>query len=193
MNTPSTMPARTRSQTRFQRDVTAQHTISADPTEAASTLVRTRNRQVPVQLEASVRDHTQLCSVSVDELLTLSPRRKRKRPSAEPFHKSIKKQKRIATASSIRKPPQVDLSSVFVPEFSAPCEGWQPPIAIGASLGVNLSRLELAKREVAQMEAVLERTRKEFPGGIDAIEKRIEELKTARDQIPQTTEFVTPV
>ena len=70
---------------------------------------------------------------------------------------------------------------------------WEPPQVIGQSLGNNLSRRELAERKVIQMEAILERVRRDTPAGAGPFEERLEELKCQRDAMPNARRYTTPM
>ncbi|CAM1509974.1 Fc.00g003090.m01.CDS01 [Cosmosporella sp. VM-42] len=71
---------------------------------------------------------------------------------------------------------------------------WTPPLAVGASLGENLSRLEQAERLVLQWEAILENARKTQPSSdLSSFERRVEKVRRERDAIEETEENLIPV
>ena len=70
---------------------------------------------------------------------------------------------------------------------------WKPPLAVGASLGDNLSRLEKAERLVLQWEAILENARKTQPrADLSSFERQVEKVKRERDRLEETEENLTP-
>lgn len=70
---------------------------------------------------------------------------------------------------------------------------WTPPLAIGASLGPNLSRLEKAERLVLQWEAILENARQTQPGvDLSSLQTQLEKVTRERDEMEDTEENLIP-
>ncbi|KAH7153206.1 hypothetical protein EDB81DRAFT_931694 [Dactylonectria macrodidyma] len=71
---------------------------------------------------------------------------------------------------------------------------WKPPLAVGASLGEGLSRLEEADRLVAQWEAILENSREMQPtADLSPFERQLEKVKRERDEMEVCEENLEPV
>ncbi|KAF7548357.1 hypothetical protein G7046_g8706 [Stylonectria norvegica] len=71
---------------------------------------------------------------------------------------------------------------------------WEPPLAVGAHLGDNLSRLEEADRLVLQWEAILENSRKTQPSAdLSSFERQLEKVTRERDQMEETEENIIPI
>lgn len=111
---------------------------------------------------------------------------------------SATKRKRTASAES----SDLSQSPETSPDFTAPApkrtrpipSDWEPPLAIGASLGTGLSRLEEADRRVAQWEAILKHARETQPGtNLSGLERRVEEVRRERDGLDETDENTVPV
>ncbi|KAF4448877.1 hypothetical protein F53441_7765 [Fusarium austroafricanum] len=72
--------------------------------------------------------------------------------------------------------------------------GWKPPLAIGESLGDNLSRMEEAERSVLQWEAIIENARITQPlADISGLERQLETVKRKFEQMEETDENLIPV
>ncbi|KAF9765494.1 hypothetical protein IL306_002211 [Fusarium sp. DS 682] len=73
-----------------------------------------------------------------------------------------------------------------------PC--WKPPLAIGESLGDNLSRLEQAERSVLQWEAIIENARITQPlADLSSLEKQLNKARQRFEQMEETDENLIPV
>lgn len=71
---------------------------------------------------------------------------------------------------------------------------WTPPLAIGASLGNNLSRFEIAERTVLQWEAIVANAREAQPeADLSGLEKTMEAAKRDFEAMEATQENLTPV
>lgn len=72
--------------------------------------------------------------------------------------------------------------------------GWKPPLAVGASLGSNLSRIEEAERSVLQWEAILENARETQPlADLSSFEKQLEKARIKFDEMDNSEENSVPV
>ncbi|KAL2684802.1 hypothetical protein Neosp_005891 [[Neocosmospora] mangrovei] len=71
---------------------------------------------------------------------------------------------------------------------------WKPPLAVGASLGDNLSRIEEAERSVLQWEAILENARQTQPlADLSGFEKQLEKARTKFNEMESSEENSVPV
>lgn len=71
---------------------------------------------------------------------------------------------------------------------------WKPPLAIGDSLGNNLSRIEEAERSVLQWEAIIEKTRKSHPlADVSGLERQLENVRRKFEEMEETDENTMPV
>ncbi|KAF5003019.1 hypothetical protein FDECE_10420 [Fusarium decemcellulare] len=71
---------------------------------------------------------------------------------------------------------------------------WVPPLAVGASLGDNLSRLEEAERSVLQWEAILENARKKEPSAdFSGFERRLDKVRREFQEMEESEENSIPV
>lgn len=71
---------------------------------------------------------------------------------------------------------------------------WKPPLAIGDSLGNNLSRIEEAERSVLQWEAIVEKTRKSQPlADLSGLERQLENVRRKFEEMEETDENTMPV
>ncbi|KAJ4310721.1 hypothetical protein N0V84_010832 [Fusarium piperis] len=71
---------------------------------------------------------------------------------------------------------------------------WKPPLAVGASLGDNLSRIEEAERSVLQWEAILENARETQPlADLSSFEKQLEKVRTKFNEMENSEENSVPV
>ncbi|KAF5665497.1 hypothetical protein FHETE_6609 [Fusarium heterosporum] len=71
---------------------------------------------------------------------------------------------------------------------------WEPPLAIGDSLGDNLSRLEEAERSVLQWEAIVENARKTQPlADLAGLERQLDKVRLQLGEMEDTDENLTPV
>lgn len=71
---------------------------------------------------------------------------------------------------------------------------WKPPLAVGASLGDNLSRIEEAERSVLQWEAILENARQTQPlADLSSFEKQLEKARTKFNELENSEENSVPV
>ncbi|KAH7133235.1 hypothetical protein B0J13DRAFT_641803 [Dactylonectria estremocensis] len=71
---------------------------------------------------------------------------------------------------------------------------WKPPLAVGASLGEGLSRLEGADRLVAQWEAILENSRETQPNtDLSPFERQLDKVRRERDEMEVSDENTAPV
>ncbi|KAL6357536.1 hypothetical protein LRP88_07705 [Fusarium phalaenopsidis] len=71
---------------------------------------------------------------------------------------------------------------------------WKPPLAVGASLGDNLSRIEEAERSVLQWEAILENVRQTQPlADLSSFEKQLEKARTKFNEMENSEENSVPV
>ncbi|KAF4343384.1 hypothetical protein FBEOM_2682 [Fusarium beomiforme] len=72
--------------------------------------------------------------------------------------------------------------------------GWKPPLAIGESLGDNLSRLEEAERSVLQWEAIIENARITQPlADLSGLEEQLDKARQKFEQMEGTDENLIPV
>ncbi|KAM0430511.1 hypothetical protein ACHAPT_005860 [Fusarium lateritium] len=73
-------------------------------------------------------------------------------------------------------------------------DDWEPPLAVGASLGDNLSRIEEAERSVLQWEAILENARDTQPfADLSSFEKQLEKARTKFIEMEVSEENSVPV
>ncbi|KAF7537994.1 hypothetical protein G7Z17_g12738 [Cylindrodendrum hubeiense] len=71
---------------------------------------------------------------------------------------------------------------------------WKPPLAVGASLGEGLSRLEEADRLVAQWEAILRNARETQPyADLSPFARQLEKVTRERDGMVECEENMVPV
>ncbi|KAH8714330.1 hypothetical protein BGZ61DRAFT_587113 [Ilyonectria robusta] len=71
---------------------------------------------------------------------------------------------------------------------------WKPPLAVGASLGEGLSRLEQADRLVAQWEAILRNAREtQTFADLSSFERQLEKVTRERDELDESEENLVPV
>ncbi|KAG4294961.1 hypothetical protein FPRO06_01546 [Fusarium proliferatum] len=71
---------------------------------------------------------------------------------------------------------------------------WKPPLAIGESLGDNLSRLEEAERSVLQWEAIVENARIAQPlADLSGLEQQLQKARQIFSQMEDTDENLMPV
>lgn len=71
---------------------------------------------------------------------------------------------------------------------------WKPPLAVGASLGEGLSRLEQADRLVAQWEAILRNAREtQTFADLSSFEQQLEKVTRERDELDESEENLVPV
>jgi hypothetical protein len=71
---------------------------------------------------------------------------------------------------------------------------WKPPLAIGESLGDNLSRLEEAERSVLQWEAIVENSRITQPlADLSGLEQQLHKARQIFSQMEDTDENSMPV
>ncbi|RSL96886.1 hypothetical protein CEP52_011208 [Fusarium oligoseptatum] len=71
---------------------------------------------------------------------------------------------------------------------------WKPPLAVGASLGDNLSRIEEAERSVLQWEAILENARETQPlADLSSFEKQLEKVRAKFNEMENSEENSVPV
>ncbi|KLO86750.1 uncharacterized protein LW93_11533 [Fusarium fujikuroi] len=71
---------------------------------------------------------------------------------------------------------------------------WKPPLAIGESLGDNLSRLEEAERSVLQWEAIVENARITQPlADLSGLEQQLQKARQIFSQMEDTDENLVPV
>ncbi|KAJ9429443.1 hypothetical protein FOXG_11229 [Fusarium oxysporum f. sp. lycopersici 4287] len=71
---------------------------------------------------------------------------------------------------------------------------WRPPLAIGESLGDNLSRLEEAERSVLQWEAIVENARITQPlADLSGLEQQLHKARQRFSQMEDTDENLIPV
>ncbi|KAM0349750.1 hypothetical protein ACHAPU_003581 [Fusarium lateritium] len=71
---------------------------------------------------------------------------------------------------------------------------WEPPLAIGDSLGNNLSRLEEAERSVLQWEAIIENARKTQPlANLAGLGRQLEKVRLKLEEMEETDENLMPV
>ncbi|KAF5598500.1 hypothetical protein FPCIR_3063 [Fusarium pseudocircinatum] len=71
---------------------------------------------------------------------------------------------------------------------------WKPPLAIGESLGDNLSRLEEAERSVLQWEAIVENARITQPlADLSGLEQQLHKARQIFSQMEDTDENLMPV
>lgn len=70
---------------------------------------------------------------------------------------------------------------------------WTPPLAVGASLGENLSRIEEAERLVLQWEAIIDNARRTQPrADLSPFEQRLEEVRRDFEELEETEENLVP-
>lgn len=70
---------------------------------------------------------------------------------------------------------------------------WRPPLAVGASLGENLSRIEEAERLVLQWEAIIENARRTQPrADLSPFEQRLEAVRRDLEELEETEENLVP-
>lgn len=70
---------------------------------------------------------------------------------------------------------------------------WTPPLAVGASLGENLSRIEEAERLVLQWEAIIDNARRTQPrADLSPFEQRLEEVRRDLEDLEETEENLVP-
>jgi len=72
-------------------------------------------------------------------------------------------------------------------------EEWQPPLAIGASLGDNLSAIQWADRQVEQWRAILEYHREHLPDALPAVQVSLDEAMLERRRLTDVPANTTPV
>ncbi|KAH7179657.1 uncharacterized protein B0J16DRAFT_374666 [Fusarium flagelliforme] len=71
---------------------------------------------------------------------------------------------------------------------------WEPPLIIGASLGENLSRMEIAERSVLQWEAIIANTRRTQPrADLSGLEKERDKARQEFEQMEESDENLIPV
>ncbi|KAM0269340.1 hypothetical protein ACHAPA_004272 [Fusarium lateritium] len=71
---------------------------------------------------------------------------------------------------------------------------WKPPLAIGDSLGNNLSRIEEAERSVLQWEAIIENSRKTQPlADLSGLERQLENVRRKFEEMEESDENMMPV
>ncbi|KAJ4261519.1 hypothetical protein NW762_006946 [Fusarium torreyae] len=71
---------------------------------------------------------------------------------------------------------------------------WKPPLAIGESLGKNLSRLEKAERSVLQWEAIIENARVTQPlADLSGLERQLGKVKQKFEEMEECDENLIPV
>lgn len=71
---------------------------------------------------------------------------------------------------------------------------WRPPLAVGASLGENLSLFEEAERTVLQWEAILENARRTQPrADLSPFERKLEEVRREFEEMSETEENMVPL
>lgn len=71
---------------------------------------------------------------------------------------------------------------------------WKPPLAIGESLGDNLSRLEEAERSVLQWETIVENARTTQPlADLSGLEQQLQKARQIFSQMEDTDENLIPV
>ncbi|KAF4973747.1 hypothetical protein FSARC_55 [Fusarium sarcochroum] len=71
---------------------------------------------------------------------------------------------------------------------------WKPPLAIGESLGKNLSRLEKAERSVLQWEAIIENARVTQPlADLSGLERQLDKVKREFEEMEECDENLIPV
>jgi hypothetical protein len=71
---------------------------------------------------------------------------------------------------------------------------WRPPLAIGESLGDDLSRLEEAERSVLQWEAIVENARITQPlADLSGLEQQLHKARQRFSQMEDTDENLIPV
>jgi hypothetical protein len=71
---------------------------------------------------------------------------------------------------------------------------WKPPLAIGDSLGNNLSRMEEAERSVLQWEAIVENARKTQPlADLSGLERQLENIRRKFEEMEESDENIMPV
>ncbi|KAK7419165.1 hypothetical protein QQX98_003504 [Neonectria punicea] len=70
---------------------------------------------------------------------------------------------------------------------------WEPPLAVGASLGEGLSYLEEADRLVVQWEAILKNARETQPNAdLSPFERQLEKVTRVRDEMEESEENTVP-
>ncbi|KAK7427525.1 hypothetical protein QQZ08_005968 [Neonectria magnoliae] len=70
---------------------------------------------------------------------------------------------------------------------------WEPPLAVGASLGEGLSYLEEADRLVVQWEAILKNARETQPNAdLSPFERQLEKVTRERDEMEESEENTVP-
>jgi hypothetical protein len=121
---------------------------------------------------------------------------KSKSPDLSTARSEVGAQNRGSRTSSREKPPfqaKTPKRSVSMTSGQAPSDPeWEPPLVIGASLGQNLSAVELARRRVAQREAIYQKVKRESPGSEGPIRAWLEEAQQELDLLPDTIENHTP-
>jgi len=69
---------------------------------------------------------------------------------------------------------------------------WKPPIAIGDSLGENLSKIELADRKVEQWRAIADYHREHLPEALAKVQESLDAAIRERNKLADTAENRTP-
>lgn len=71
---------------------------------------------------------------------------------------------------------------------------WKPPLAIGDSLGNNLSRMEEAERSFLQWEAIVENARKTQPlADLSGLERQLENVRRKFEEMEESDENTMPM
>ena len=78
------------------------------------------------------------------------------------------------------------------PEGGDAADEWRPPLAIGASLGDNLSAIQRADRQVQQWRAILAYHEEHLPDAVAEVQASLDEAITERNQLADTAANTTP-
>ncbi|KAM5342998.1 hypothetical protein ACJ41O_013964 [Fusarium nematophilum] len=97
------------------------------------------------------------------------------------------------TATTATQMPAEPCTTAKRPRRPIPAD-WEPPLAIGASLGDNLSRIEEAERSVLQWEAILENARQTQPfADLSSFENQLEKVRQELREMDECGENSIPI
>lgn len=74
-----------------------------------------------------------------------------------------------------------------------PDDGWTPTLAVGASLGNNLSRRQVAERKVQQWKYIYEWHRRNIPDALSVVQESVDRARRERDELEDNVENNTPM
>ncbi|KAF4981216.1 hypothetical protein FZEAL_2946 [Fusarium zealandicum] len=143
------------------------------------------NREINLGLHRSqqLQKESPACSKGGNEGTTLTGNKRKQDQQQDSFRGTSETANTQTTTEPSSKRPRRPIPS-----------DWKPPLAVGASLGDSLSRLEEAERSVVQWEAILDNSRKTEPfADLSSIEKQLEKVRRQFNEMEECDENTIPI